>query len=184
MFVGGAFTGPSYLAGDIDGTCLLPNCLASQFNAVQQCYAGYSANWAAQSDNVATSILYDVITLTCNSESDLTYYISLTPAQLSTFQSMTINAGCNINARWIFNVIGSGDVTISTTVPIGDYSSIIWNVVGSGRTIYLQNSELDGSLVAPFNSVSQSTGVIKGKVIASDFISSNQINKYQCFQPS
>jgi len=183
MFVGGEFSGASYLAADIDNTCENgPHCLDSQFAAVQQCYNGYAQAWAHQPDNVQYTIQYDGVTITCNSETDSTYYVNWTPAQLSSFQSVVINAGCDLNARWIVNVVGTGDVTISNYFPIGSTSSIVWNVLGSGRTIYLQNSELDGSLVAPFNSMSQSTGVVKGKVIVENVVASNQINKYRCFQ--
>jgi choice-of-anchor A domain-containing protein/fibro-slime domain-containing protein len=185
MFVGGTFNGPSYLAGDIDGTCNgNSGCLDSQFQAVQQCYAGYANNWAAQPDNVQTSISYDVLSVQCNSGSSSTYYMSLTASQLAAFQSMNIDSGCNANARWIVNVRGTDDVTISNTFPVASTSAVVWNVLGSERTIYLQNSELDGSLVAPYNTMSQSTGVVKGKVIVGDVASSNQINKYRCFQAS
>jgi choice-of-anchor A domain-containing protein len=185
MFVGGTFNGPSYLAADIDGTCSTPNCLNGQFYAVQSCYAGYSANWAAQADNTHHSISYNVLNVSCSSDTSV-YYMTLTPTEFTQFTSVNIvSQTCSSNARWIINVVGTGDVTIqSSAFPVASTSAVVWNVQGSGRTIYLQDSELDGSLVAPYNTMSQASGVVKGKVIVGNVATSNQINKYRCFQAS
>jgi len=61
--------------------------------------------------------------------------------------------------------------------------SVVWNFIGSGRTLNIQNTQVDGSVLAPNGNVNQPSGVVLGKVIANNVVASLQVNKAQCFTP-
>jgi len=65
-------------------------------------------------------------------------------------------------------------------------NAVVYNVLGSGRTINVQNVYLQGHLVAPYNTLNQPSGNIVGKVIAGNIPATLNINRSgsQCFVPS
>jgi len=92
--------------------------------------------------------------------------------------------GCNDNARWYINVAGTGDVTFTGGSFPAPAAAVTYNILGSGRTVNVQNIQLDGTILAPNNIVNEPSGVVVGKVITADFAMSLQVNKAQCFYPS
>jgi len=182
VFVGGAFTGPSYLNDRVIGHCSSSGCLNSQFDAVRSCYSGYQATMAGLSDNVQKTIQWSGLYISCFNPSSAQYVITLTPTEISQYTWISVDQ-CNPAARWIVNLAGTGDVTITGGSFPSSSASVVYNFIGSGRTITIQNTQLDGTLVAPNNFVNQPSGVILGKVIAADITISLQVNKAQCFIP-
>jgi choice-of-anchor A domain-containing protein len=180
LFVGGTFTGPSYLSSLVNGNCGgTAGCLGSQFSALQSCYGGYQSAMSSHADNVQYNIQWSELTVTCNSVTDTTYYITLTPTQMSQYTYSVLNS-CNPNARWVVNVGGSGNVNFSGgSFPVAA-SQLTYNVLGSGRTITVSGTNLNGNLLAPYNVVYQPSGVINGKVIAADITMSWQMNRAHC----
>jgi choice-of-anchor A domain-containing protein len=182
IFVGGAFTGASSLASLVTGSCgsSSPHCLDGYFNAAQSCYGGYQTALANNADNVAHVAQYSTLTVTCNSNTDVKYYISLTAAELNSVTSTTMN-NCNHDAQWVVNVVGSDDVTFSGGSFFDGATQVVFNVQGSGRTINVGGYQMDGSLLAPYNTLSQSGGVIVGKVVVAEVTQMVQMNKYVCY---
>jgi choice-of-anchor A domain-containing protein len=183
IFVGTSFNGPDYLGEEVTGTCATPGCLDSAFDALQACYGGYQSALAAGTDNVDALIQWSGLYLTCQSNSASTYYVTLQAADMSTYTWIDIE-NCNSNARWVINIPGTDDVTFSGGSFPENAASVIYNVQGSGRTIRLRDSQLVGTLVAPYNSFSDVGSVVIGKVIAGDITTSHQTNRAQCFTPS
>lgn len=56
---------------------------------------------------------------------------------------------------------------------------ILWNILGENRTINIRTA-VYGAILSPYNILNQETGVIRGKVIVADVVSSLQINKPEC----
>jgi choice-of-anchor A domain-containing protein len=181
IFVGGSFSGPDYLASRVS-TCSSPNCLNSYFAAGQSCYAGYQNTLANHADNVNSTIQWSGLYLTCDDMFATNYYVTLTGSQISSYTWVS-TSNCNSDARWIINVVGNDAITFSGGSFPYNANQVVWNIQGSGRTINVGWTQLEGSVLAPFNNVNQPTGVIIGKVIANNIVSL-QINKYPCFSPA
>jgi choice-of-anchor A domain-containing protein len=180
IFVGGTFSGSSDLAARVSGTCSSAGCLSSYFTAAQSCYGGFQNALASNADNVQHSLSGSTITVTCNSASAMAYYLTLTGSELSQTTGYTLN-GCNANAQWTINVPGTDSVTFSGgSFPPGA-PQVVYNVLGSGRTITVGAIQFDGSLLAPYNILSQTGGVIIGKVVVAKVSSFVQMNKYVCY---
>jgi len=182
IFVGDTFTGPAYLDILVTGSCNgAPGCLDSQFAAVQQCYSTYQSNFAAQSDNVQQLIQWSELSLTCNDINADAYYVTLDPTKFNQY-TYTAIFNCNSEASWVINIGGTGPVTLSGGSFPATPGSTVYNILGSGRTINVE-TQVDGSILAPFNTVNQPQGVIIGKLIARDVTVALQVNKDQCFYP-
>jgi len=187
IFVGGTFTGSSSLASLVTGSCSAAHCLDSYFEAAQSCYGGYQTALANNADNVQVLNQWSTLTITCNDNSAMKYYVTLTSTDLSSTTSSAL-VNCNINAQWVINVVGTDDVTFSGG-SFGDVngpgaSQIVWNIQGSGRTINVGAYQFDGSLLSPYNVLHQTGGVIIGKVVVAEVTSMVQMNEYVCYNGS
>jgi len=183
VFIGGTFTegnannGVAALVSHCPGS--VGGCLTSQFSAAQQCYGGFQSTLSA-SDNVAHMIQWSGLYVDCTSATSSKYYLTLTPAEMSQY-TWTSLSGCNADAQWIIKIDGTADVTFSGgSFPV-PAKQVTYNIVGSGRTINVGPTQVEGSILAPFNNVNQPNGVILGKVIANNIVSL-QINEHQCYQ--
>jgi len=185
VFVGGTFTegdpnnGVAALVTHCPGN--VGGCLSPQFSAAQQCYGGFQASLSNHADNVAHLVQWSGLYVTCNSDTDVAYYLSLTPAEMTQY-TWTSLSNCNTAAEWVINIVGSGDVTFSGGSFPAPANQVIYNIAGTGRTINVGPTQVEGSIVAPFNNVNQPNGVVIGKVIANNIVSL-QINKAQCYIP-
>jgi len=184
MFVGGTFTGSSSLAGLVTGSCGgNAGCLNTYFDAAQNCYGSFQNALANNADNVAHVAQWSTLTVTCSDSSATKYYITLTAAELNSVTS-TAFVQCNHDAQWVVNIPGNDDVTFSGGSFFDGATQVVFNVQGSGRTINVGAYQFDGSLVAPFNTLSQTGGVIVGKVVVAQVTSMIQMNKYVCYDGS
>jgi len=178
--VGGTFTAPDYLQlRRTGGPCA--DCLDSYFTAAQSCYAGYSSNLDAQPDNANANVTWSCLLITCDNPNYATYYIHLTPDQLNaaTYYS---TSNCNFQAEWVITISGTEDVNFhGDQFPAPD-GAVLFNIVGSGRTITAGTGVL-GHILAPYNTLNQQSGVIIGKVVAQNISFSTQINKPDCYNP-
>jgi len=178
MYVGGAFSSTEADLYDrrTGGPCALPNCMDATFNAAAQCYQGFQATIASHADNVAHTIEFSGLSVTCNSNTDAAYYITLTPAELAQFTYVTVG-NCNFQGFWYINIAGTGDVEITGDSWPGIPGGNVYNIIGSGRTINVHDTKVFGSILAPSNTLNQASGVIVGKVVAGDITFSSQINR-------
>jgi len=166
--------GSASVPADIDARVTQGSDLSSVFAAARTCYEGYSAVMAAKQDNVATSIYWSGLFVTCSDNTLDQYVVSLTDSQFTSFTYAVLD-NCNFQARWIINVRGSGDVTFTgasfPTIP----GATVYNVIGA-RTVNVHDTSLGGHLLAPDATLNQVSGVIVGKVVVADVVSSWQIN--------
>jgi choice-of-anchor A domain-containing protein len=165
------------------GPCSTEGCLDKYFDAAQQCYLNYQEFYGGKSDNVDKSISFSGLFITCQESNVDHYYISLTPEEMAQY-TYTVVDNCNFQAKWTLNIRGNGDVTINGASFPGIAGGVVYNVIGSGRTITVDETDLQGHLLAPFNTLYQPGGVINGKVVAADITMALQINKQnQCPYP-
>jgi len=120
---------------------------------------------ANNADNTVHNVQWSGLYITCNSAIASTYFLTLTPSEMTSY-TWTSLSNCNAGARWIINIVGTTDVTFSGGSFPANAEQVIYNIQGSGRTINVGATQVEGSIVAPFNNVNQPNGVILGKVIA------------------
>eukprot|EP01114_Cavostelium_apophysatum_P010364 TRINITY_DN23_c0_g1_i1.p1 TRINITY_DN23_c0_g1~~TRINITY_DN23_c0_g1_i1.p1 ORF type:complete len:962 (+),score=298.51 TRINITY_DN23_c0_g1_i1:390-2888(+) len=177
MFVGGTFSGPAYLSERrTGGPCQSTGCIDNFFNAAYDCYLGYQTELASHSDNVDKVIQWSGLFLTCNDDSADYYYVSLTQAEFAQFTYTSVD-NCNVQANWVINVRGTDDVTISGDSFPGVPGGVVYNVIGTGRTVHVYSVSVDGHILAPANYINQTGGVIRGKVVAGNVLFSLQVNR-------
>jgi choice-of-anchor A domain-containing protein len=182
IFAAGSFSGPDYFTSRVsscgDSTCAAN--VATKFSNVHSCYNSYQTALASNSDNVNVVIQWSGLYLTCQDQNALEYFVTLTASQMTQYTWISMSQ-CNSNARWVINVPGTDDVHITSGSFPATAAAVTYNILNSGRTINIQNTQVDGSILAPNNFVNQPSGVIVGKVCASSVIMSLQVNKQQCF---
>jgi len=185
IFVGGTTCDSTQadLAADVSATCGdQADCLAGYFGAAQTCYEQFSSDLSGLSDNVQQSVLYDALILTCSDITDTEYVVSFDASIMSTFTYVT-TSNCNMQANWVVNILGNGDVNFNGDSFPAAPGGVVYNVVGCGRTVTVTGTALAGSLLAPCSTLDQTGGVIIGKVVAGDITMSLQINKLDCPNP-
>jgi len=180
IFVGSSVTGPDYLTELVTGSCSTPGCLDSSFDALQACYGSYQTEMASHADNVDSIIQWSGLYLTCQDASASEYYVTLQAYQMDTYTWINLD-NCNSDARWIINIPGTDDVSFSGGSFPGNAASIVYNIQGSGRNVRVGNTQLVGTVLAPYNKFFDVGSVVIGKVIAGDIGTSHQTNRAQCF---
>jgi len=183
LFVGGTFTGEADLGARVTGNCQgHPGCLNGNFDAAQQCYTTYQSTLSNNADNAHASISWSAIVFTCNVNNADTYYITI-DASVLTQGTYYILDNCNFQAKWVINIGGNGPVVFAGDNIPGVGSSIVYNILGSGRTISVQ-TEVNGNILAPHNILDQTGGVVEGKVVVGNVAIALQVNKPDCTHPS
>jgi len=176
MFVGGTFNGESYFNDRLAGPCAAAGCLDTYFNAAYECYSGYQSTLAALEENVSFNITWDALILYCAESTATQYVFTITPEQMTQY-TYTLVENCNFQASWVINVAGTADVNITggsfPAIPGG----VVYNILGSGRTITVIDTQVNGAILSPDNTLYQPGGVIVGKVVVGDVSMSLQINK-------
>jgi len=183
IFVGKSFTGPDYMGDSVTGSCDVPGCLDSAFDALQSCYGSYQQEMASHADNVASTLQWNGLHLSCNDPSTSTYYVTFDADEMEYYTWIDLE-NCNPEARWIINIPGTSDVNFSGGSFPGNAAAVVYNIQGSGRNIRDGGTQIVGSVLAPYNKFWDVGGVIIGKVIAGDIATSHQTNRAQCFTPS
>jgi len=175
---------PSYLRAEVTGVCgsAGEGCLESYFTASKSCYVGYQSTLASLSDNVAQTVLWSALQLTCSDNTADQYVVSLTPETMASYTYITVD-NCNFQASWVINVRGSGDVYFRGDSFPAIPGGIVYNVLGNGRTIDVTGTAVTGHILSPNNVLHQTGGVIVGKVVVGDITFALQINKYSCPNP-
>jgi choice-of-anchor A domain-containing protein len=181
IFVGSTFTGPQYLADRVTSCNGQAGCLDSAFTAAKRCYAGFQSELAEARDNVQVAVQFGGLLLTCDSSEDNRHVASVTPQQLADITYYVIQ-NCNFQAQWVLNIRGFGDVTVQGDNFPGNPGAVIYNFLGTGRTLNIANS-FWGSILAPFNNVYQLNGVVIGKVVAGNIPRIHQVNIVHCPTP-
>jgi len=185
IFVGGTATAPQYLADRVTGSCNgVAGCLDATFNNARTCYNGYQSTMSSNADNVAVSISFSGLALTCNDANADAYYVTITATQFSQFTYTTLD-NCNFQATWTINVPGTDNVEITGGSFPAIAGGVVYNILGCGRVIYIHDTAVTGSVLSPCNTLNQTNGVITGKVVVGDVVMSLQINlQNTCPQPT
>jgi hypothetical protein len=94
----------------------------------------------------------------------------------------TTVSNCKFEAEWVLNIRGLAEVIVRGGSFPGLPGGVVYNVIGQ-RDISITETKLNGHLLAPLGTLDQPNGVIVGKVVAADILSSRQINKPDCPNP-
>jgi choice-of-anchor A domain-containing protein len=184
IFVGGTFTGEADLAARVLGHCYADaqGCLDTYFNAAHSCYNSYQNSLAGVPSNVQVSLNWSALILTCNDDSDDSYSVTITSEDFADSTYWVVN-NCNFQATWVINIVGTDNITFHGDNFPGVSGAVVYNVLGSGRTINVQTT-VQGSILAPNNNLYQTGGFISGKVVVGNVQFALQINKPDCPNPS
>jgi choice-of-anchor A domain-containing protein len=176
LFAGGDIDSTNYLELLHTGTCQTAGCLDGYFNAAQQCYFEFQTELAAHTDNVEKVFKWTGLFLTCDSMTAPYYYVTINAEEFATFTYTSLD-NCNVQANWIINVPGTGDFTLSGGSFPGVPGGVTYNIQGTGRTVHITSVSVDGHILAPGNTIDQTGGVIRGKVVAGNIMNALQINR-------
>jgi len=165
-YVGTTFTGPSYLAQRMVANQTTAGDLDDDFDNAQAYYVALSQNFALEDTNVDVSSQWSGIFFNCTEESDR-YVANVDASLLNAATWYSVEPSCQYGATWIINVVGTDDVTFQGGDFPGIIEKVIYNIVGTGRTI-TSTSGVVGNVLSPSNTFSQTGGVTRGIVIASD----------------
>jgi len=164
IFAGSHFYGDSYLESrstSCNGDTL---CLNPSFAAAKRCYAQFRDQLEALQDNVEVSLRYGGILMKCLNNEDDMHVASVYPNQFAQSTYFTLE-NCNFQAKWVINIRGFEDVVSTGDNFPANPGAVVFNFVGTGRLLTIQNSWW-GAILAPFNSVKNLGGVVVGKIIA------------------
>jgi choice-of-anchor A domain-containing protein/fibro-slime domain-containing protein len=184
MYVGGTFSGSADLTlRRTGGPCPVAGCLDSQFDSAQIYFSNVQNDFSAISDNVQSAIQYGSLTITCSDNTAESISLTVDGASFSTITSYTLN-NCNRYAQIVINIGGTSDVLFAGDQIDHDAEKVVYNVLGSGRTISIQTA-VSGSILAPYNLYSQvDSGVVIGNVIVASVEQALQINRLHCLNPA
>jgi len=182
IYVGGTFTtsDPGLLDSRYTGAS---GNQAAAFDAAQDYYTRVSAHFAALPTTIYATRSWSEMRVTCPDASASLWVVSINGDDINQITWWTKN-GCSEQAQFVFNVQGSGNVVFSGGEFTHDMELVLWNVIGSGRTVQLSWSEVRGTLLAPNNNYYQpNTGVWKGQIIVANVQQAHQINRQFCPKP-
>jgi len=173
-YVGGTFTAPTYLTNIRQGST---NQDAS-FNTALTYYEGIQADLAALPTNVVYEIKYtNGLFLNCTSASEI-YHLQISDVDFNQVVWYSLS-GCTFSARWIIDITGTGSVSFQGEPFQGIVERVVYNILGSGRTITANNG-VAGHILSPQNTYSQSQGVTYGILIVGNVLQARQNNKPNC----
>jgi choice-of-anchor A domain-containing protein len=176
-YVGGTFTAPDYLLARRSGLFTTADANA-KFDAAQAYYVQVQSQLTSLPTNANYEIKYtNGLFITCDASADL-YHVKVADADYNKADWISLQ-GCKFSARWIVEITGTGNVVIKGQPFPGIVERVIYNIVGSGRTITGQTG-IGGHILAPQNTYTQNSGVTYGKVVVGNFPESRQSNKPNC----
>jgi len=177
IFVGGTYNGPAYQLARITGSCgSNPGCLNQWFNGANNCYTGISMQYATSTPNVAASLVYGGLQMSCNNPTDTQYIVTIDSTLFNQANYYFLD-NCNFHAQWIVNIVGNGNVLFTGGSFPAVAGGVLFNVPGTGRLVEIRSIGLNGHLLAPGNDLNQTSSVIVGKVVVRNYIQMNQVNR-------
>jgi len=166
VVLGSWTTTPSYLSdrqifhgGDVTNS-------TASFTAAQSFFSRVQGLFSASASNTVVVPKWGGLSVTCNSPFDQYYYLDINGADLSSSTWWNL-ANCNFQSYYILNIRGSGSVTVQGADFPTITERVVYNFIGSGRTLSIP-SGLNGNILAPYNTITQTSGVTRGLVVAGD----------------
>jgi len=178
-FVGDSFSDwPPYLKLRVIGSSTVIGDKDAEFEAARTFYLNLQNRFSSGTDNVVVTNQYGGLFFKCDDSAATFYYASVQGSDLSAATWYNLD-NCNIQASYVINVRGSGDVTLQGGRFPTIIERVVYNIIGSGRTINIQ-TEVGGNILAPNNIYTQINGVTKGLVIVGDVTAVVQNNLPNC----
>jgi choice-of-anchor A domain-containing protein len=173
--VGENFIAPDYLAA----VKLNVYVTFTQFDTAQIYFSSLQTLLSQQPDTATvTTIFGDGLLITCQNPTSILNKFTVDGLVLSaTNWYQTKN--CLFSSGWIIDVTGTSNVVLQGSQFPGVVERIVYNVLGSGRTINGQTG-VGGNILAPANTYYQFTGVTYGRLIVGNVTLARQNNKPNC----
>jgi choice-of-anchor A domain-containing protein len=132
--VGGTFNAAPYLLSR-QTNIVVPG-LAAAFDSAQSYFTTIQSDLAGLGTNAVATIIYgDGLQITCSGAADL-YHLTVSGSDFSGVNWYS-TVGCKFSARWVIDITGTGSVSFQGQPFPGIVERVIYNVVGSGRTLLL-----------------------------------------------
>jgi len=173
------------LAGRMIGSISsLGNSLDNDFENARSYYTALSQNFALETDNVVATVQWGGLFLDCTgaTETDVhsglpRYIVTVDADMVSSTTWWSLN-NC-ADGVWIINIGGTDDVSFTGGDFPGISERVVFNVLGSGRTINVA-SGVAGNLLGPNHYFSQTGGVTHGLVIVGDILACISTTEPNC----
>jgi len=179
LYVGKTFSGAAAAYIPYVGNITAVTDLQSSFAAAQAYYTQIQTELKNLPVNTKNELMYgDGLAITCNNKNDLLNHVSVDGNTFSQVNWYSLS-NCNFASRWVIDITGSGNIVIKGGEFPAVVERVVYNVLGSGRTISTTNG-VNGHIMAPQNSLNQPSGVTYGLVIAGDIPVAKQNNKPDC----
>eukprot|EP01119_Soliformovum_irregulare_P013766 TRINITY_DN36_c0_g1_i4.p1 TRINITY_DN36_c0_g1~~TRINITY_DN36_c0_g1_i4.p1 ORF type:complete len:720 (+),score=164.52 TRINITY_DN36_c0_g1_i4:42-2162(+) len=176
LYVQGDFTG--------DAAAYIPwfgnfSDVDASFQAAQDYYIDTQSRLHRLPINTKAELRYgDGLFIECDAQTDLLNHVVVSAEDFSNTNWYSLS-NCNFASRWVIDIDGTADITIKGGQFPGIVERVLYNVLGSGRTINTSNG-VNGHIFAPANILRQPAGVTYGLVIAGDIPIARQNNKPDC----
>jgi len=183
IFVGDTFIAPLYLQERRTGFSTYIGDRDAECSDAQTYFTNLQNNFASQTPNVHFDILGgtgDGLLLHCHDSTAKWYYVNIPAETMSVLNWYQLDS-CNLAAYWIVNIVGTGNVLFKGDRWPSVVERLVYNVIGSGRTINVETG-LFGNLLAPNNILVQKTGVTQGLVVVGNVQYLLQANKPNCIE--
>jgi len=178
IFVGGsAVDVPASVSARVSGTCTSAGCAGAAFDNVLAYWNAFSQQLSAGVDNVDLTFENGVVTISCQSSTSSVNFVNLDFSEFNQIIGYTVSSNCASTASFVFNILGSGDVSFDGN-PIVSSGYIVYNIVGA-RSVNIVSS-VNGNIVAPSATFNQVGGTVYGQVVAGNFLNVIQINRPSC----
>jgi choice-of-anchor A domain-containing protein len=177
LFVAEDFSVPSNFTNQVVSIST-PHVLDTAFQDAFLCYFQISILLSKISQNVIVHFTYSNLVISCPFDARI-YSITLFPETLNMATQYQINSNCNPTSHWVINVPGTGNVNFTGTPFPPVAGGAVFNIFGSGRTIFV-NSDVSASILAPSNFLVQTGGFIQGKVVVGDATSVKKVSLPIC----
>jgi len=176
MYVGGALNSTTYLDSFVyNSPCY--GCLDSFFDAAQQCYVEQVIIYQSEAINAHLTIIPQTggeFNITCDSYYEARYYITIDVSQFNQGFYYNLDQTCNSYSQYIVTITGTADIYFHGNNFPQVTGGVVYNIPGV-RNVYA-NTQVEGTLLMPQATLSQSTGVIIGKVVACTIADVQQVN--------
>jgi len=178
-FVGDSYSDwPPYLKIRVIGTSTIIGDKDSDFEAARTFYANLQTRFGGGAINCQVNPKFGGLFFTCDDITSNFYYCSVSDTDLSAATWYNLD-NCNIQASYVITVTGTGDVTLQGGRFPTIVERVVYNILGTGRTIEIQ-TEVGGNILSPNNIFHQTNGVTKGLVIVGDVTAVVQNNLPIC----
>lgn len=177
---GRIYATPPDLDGRLDTCESGGSCLNDCIDKSEDYYKEISSLVEGQPTTTTATVSGGVLQISC-SDSLATYIISLSSNTFNDVTSYSIDANCNLDAYFVFNIRADTDNVVFDGTPISGVNNAIYHILGSGHTLDIR-TDVYGSILSVGGDVNQASGTtIFGWLISDQCRALTQIDRPLCY---